>query len=296
MVNIIKKKVSGKEYYYLSYSYRENNKVNNISKAIGKDLPEYEELARIKESFCYDIFQKVWMPKIEIITKKYHEQFDSLPKPIQVKDLRTFGVRFTHNTNRIEGSTLTLREVAVVVDEPNIPINKATNDIIEAKSHMSVYEDMITINRNIDWELVLDWHEKIFELTKPEIAGITRQYPIQISRSKYVPPMGGVENLLDDLLNWYNENKDKLHSVYLACMMHFRFVSIHPFGDGNGRICRILMNYILFKNKSPMFDIEYKIRQRYYNALENANLKEDDMIFIGWFCKEYIKANEKYLK
>ncbi len=294
MVNIIKKKVSGKEYYYLSYSYRENNKVNNISKAIGKDLPEYEELARIKESFCYDIFQKVWMPKIEIITKKYHEQFDSLPKPIQVKDLRTFGVRFTHNTNRIEGSTLTLREVAVVVDEPNIPINKATNDIIEAKSHMSVYEDMITINRNIDWELVLDWHEKIFELTKPEIAGITRQYPIQISRSKYVPPMGGVENLLDDLLNWYNENKDKLHPVYLACMMHFRFVSIHPFGDGNGRICRILMNYILFKNKSPMFDIEYKIRQRYYNALENANLKEDDMIFIGWFCKEYIKANEKY--
>ena len=35
--------------------------------------------------------------------------------------------------------------------------------------------------------------------------------------------------------------------------MHFRFVSIHPFGDGNGRMCRILMNYILFKNKYPMF-------------------------------------------
>jgi len=296
MVNIITKKVSGKEYYYLSYSYRENNKVNNISKAIGKDLPEYEELARIKESFCYDIFKKVWMPKIEKITKKYREQFDSLPKPIQVKDLRTFGVRFTHNTNRIEGSTLTLREVAVVVDEPNIPINKPANDIIEAKSHMSVYEEMITNNRDVDWELILDWHEKIFELTKPEIAGIIRQYPIQISRSKYVPPMGGIEYLLDDLLNWFNENKDKLHPVYLACMMHFRFVSIHPFGDGNGRMCRILMNSILFKNKYPMFDIEYKIRQSYYNALENTNLKEDDMIFIGWFCKRYIKANEKYLK
>lgn len=45
-----------------------------------------------------------------------------------------------------------------------------------------------------------------------------------------------------------------------------------------------------------MFDIEYKIRQSYYNALENANLKEDDMIFIDWFCKKYIKANEVYLK
>lgn len=296
MVNVVKKKIRGKEYYYLSYSYRENTKVNNISKAIGKELPEYEKLAPIKEEFCYEIFQKLWMPIIEKMTKNYRERFNSLPRPIQVKDLRAFGVRFTHNTNRIEGSTLTLNEVALVIDEPNVPIKKPTHYIIEAKSHMSVYEEMIMTKKEIDWELLLDWHDKIFELTKPEIAGIIRQYPVQISRSKYVPPMAGVEYLLDELLKWYNDNKNKLHPVFLACMMHYRFVSIHPFGDGNGRMCRILMNYILFKNKYPMFDIEYKIRQSYYNALENANLKEDDMIFIGWFCKRYTKANEKYLK
>ena len=153
---------------------------------------------------------------------------------------------------------------------------------------------MIDSKREIDWELILDWHEKIFELTKPEIAGIIRSYPVQIIRSKYVPPERGIEDLLDNLIEWYKENKKKLHPVFLACMMHFRFVSIHPFGDGNGRMCRILMNYILYKNEYPMFDIEYKMRQSYYSALENANLKEDDTIFINWFFTRYIKANSMY--
>jgi len=295
MAKIISRMVNGKQYHYLSYSYREGAKVLHIEKYLGNRIAEYEELAIIQEDFSYEIFKKLWMPTIEEMTKKYCERFDSIPKPMQVKNLRIFGIRFTHNTNRIEGSTLTLRDVGLIIEDNITPSNKPANDIIEAKSHMSTYEEMIISNREIDWELILDWHEKIFELTKPEIAGIIRQYPIQISRSKYVPPMGGIEVLLDDLLEWYKENKEKLHPVFLACMMHFRFVSIHPFGDGNGRMCRILMNYILFKNKYPMFDIEYKIRQSYYNALENANLKEDDMAFIGWFCKRYIKANEKYL-
>ena len=293
MVSITKKKVNGKEYYYLTYSYRKSNKVKNISKAIGKEIPESQELERIKEEFNYEIFQKLWMSTINKITKQHQEKFNALPKPIQLKDLRTFGVRFTHNTNKIEGSTLTLSEVANVVDEPEIPINKPANDIIETKSHMSVYDEMITSNRKIDLDLILGWHEKIFRLTKPEIAGIIRKYPIQISRSKFVPPMGGIEYLLEDLLNWYNDHKDKRHPVYLACYMHFEFVSIHPYGDGNGRMCRILMNYILFKNKAPMFDIAYEIRQSYYNTLENANLKDDRMIFLGWFCKKYIEANKK---
>ena len=292
MVSIAKKKVGGREYHYLSYSYRENNKVNNISKAIGRVIPESQELYRMKEEFNYRVFQKQWMPTINKITKKHQELFDALPKPIQLKDLRTFGVRFTHNTNKIEGSTLTLGEVVNVVDEPEIPVNKPANEIIETKSHMSVYDEMITSNRDIDLNLILDWHRKFFELTKPEIAGIIRKYSIQISRSKYVPPMGGIEYLMDDLLNWYNEYKNKRHPVYLAYYMHFEFISIHPFGDGNGRMGRILMNYILFKNKSPMFDIIYEIRQSYYNALEKANLKEDRMIFLGWFCKRYIEANK----
>jgi len=295
MVKVISRIVKGKKYHYLSHSYREGGKVPHIEKYLGNQLPSLEELAFIKDDFNYEIFQKRWESNIEQIKENFRKEFESMPKPIQVKDLRNFGVSFTHNTNRIEGSSLTLKDVALIVEDNITPKNKPANDIIEAKSHMSVYELMINSDRQVDWELLLDWHEKIFELTKPEIAGIIRRYPVQISRSKFVPPMAGIEELLDDLLKWYKENKNKFNPVYLACLMHFRFVSIHPFGDGNGRMCRILMNYILYKNKYPMFDIEYKVRQSYYNALENANLKEDEMLFIHWFFSRYVKANNKYL-
>ena len=295
MVKIISRTVKGNLYYYLSHSFRDGRKVLHIEKYLGNKLPKIEELDHIKEDFLYEIFQKRWEITITKITNKYRERLESIPKPIQTKDLRAFGVHFTHNTNRIEGSSLTLREVDLVINEPNIPINKPANDVIEAKSHMSVYEEMLACNREIDWELILDWHEKLFELTKPEIAGIVRSFPVKIVGSKFNPPESRIEYLLDDLLEWYKIKKNKFHPVFLACIMHFRFVSIHPFGDGNGRMCRILMNYILHKHKYPMFDIEYKIRQGYYKALENSNLKEDEAIFINWFFTRYIKASSIYL-
>ena len=296
MVSIIIREVNGKKKYYLSHSYRKKNKILHIEKFLGNQKPNYEELSNnIKEEFNYEVFEKRWLSNVKQIISNFQKDFNSRPKPIQIKDLRTFGVRFTHNTNRIEGSTLKLRDVSLIIEDDITPKNKIASDVIEAKSHMNVYEEMITCNKEVSLNLLLHWHKKIFELTKPNIAGLFRNYPIQISRSKYVPPIGGVKELLSDLLDWYRVNKEKLHPIYLACYMHYHFVSIHPFGDGNGRMCRILMNYILFQNKCPMFDIEYKIRNSYYNALEKSNLKEDTLIFIQWFMSRYIKSNLQYI-
>jgi len=74
-------------------------------------------------------------------------------------------------------------------------------------------------------------------------------------------------------------------------------VSIHPFYDGNGRMSRLIMNYILYKNNYPMFNISADIRKTYYRALEKAqlgfDLKGDEMIFVGWFFKKYINEWKK---
>jgi len=296
MVKIITRKIKKNNYYYLSHSYRVGNSIKHVERYLGTSLPEIKDLELIKEGFNYKIFEKLWNPQVEEIKEGYLKHINLLPQPIQIKDLRSFGVRFTHNTNKIEGSQLTLKDTALIIEDNISPKNKSVIDIVEAKSHMSVYEEMIASEREIDWDLILDWHEKIFKFTKPNIAGLIRQYPIEISRSKYVPPVAGVEDLLDDLIKWYRENKVSLHPIYLACIVHFKFVSIHPFGDGNGRMCRILTNYILFKNQYPMFDISYEMRQSYYNALERANLKDDKTVFINWFFTRYIKANKKYLK
>jgi Fic family protein len=87
-----------------------------------------------------------------------------------------------------------------------------------------------------------------------------------------------------------------MHPLELAALAHLKFESIHPFGDGNGRIGRILMNFILNKNGYPMLDIKYEKRNSYYNALEMAQVKKDERKFVVWFFGRYIKENRRYLK
>ena len=96
-----------------------------------------------------------------------------------------------------------------------------------------------------------------------------------------------------EFFNWYDQNKDK---VQLAALAHLKFVSIHPFGDGNGRISRLLMNYVLNKNGYPMLIIDYIQRKSYYTALERSNIKNDESIFTLWFFRRYLKENKEFLE
>ena len=292
MVSVKTKQVRGKDYFYLRYSYRDNDNIKLIEKGIGTEIPE--DIDDIKIEFIKQIFQKRWKQSIEFINNKYRKKFESLPTPIQVKHLKNFGIRFTYHSNKIEGSTLTHREVALIIEEPNVPINKPPNEIIEARVHNQIYEAIIKSkeHKELSMEMVQEWHKNLFNLHPlgDDFAGFIRKEQVYISGSDHVPPPPQlVKPLLNGLFDWYNENKDSIHSVLLACLMHFTFVSIHPFRDGNGRMCRLIMNYILYNNNYPMYDLPYNIRKSYYRALEKSNVKDDKMHFVGWFMRNYIK-------
>lgn len=291
MVSIITKKVKGNEYYFLVHSYREGGKVKQIQKSLGKQIPT--NLDVIKEEFIAKVVHKRWIPSIERYKEKYLARIKKIPDLVRYKDFRQFGIRFTYSSGKIEGSTLTLREVALVVDEPEVPINKPTNDINEAQLHMKCYEDLIQTKEELTLKLIQKWHNKLFSLhyNQEIIAGEIRELEVKIRGSQYIPPPPEeVQSLLKELFEWFNRNKKRLHPVLVASIMHFRFVSIHPFYDGNGRMTRLLTNYILFKNNYPMFNIEASIRKSYYSALEKTNLKNDEMHFVNWFFKNYIEA------
>jgi len=267
--------------------------MKSLYKEIGTEIPE--NLEQIKEEFIKEIVAKRWTASIEQYKIRYLSYYDNLPDYRQLNYLKKIGIRFTYHSNKIEGSTLTLREVDLAVNEPNVPINKPTNDIVEAKLHNEIYGDIINkkYDSDLSLDMVLDWHSRLFSLhpNRNNLAGLIRKDRILISGSNFVPPIV-CEPLLEDLFNWYKINKDTMYPVLLACLMHFEFVSIHPFNDGNGRISRLLMNYILHKSKYPIYTLPVDIRISYYNALERANLKEDRMFFVGWFFRNFIK----YLK
>jgi len=73
------------------------------------------------------------------------------------------------------------------------------------------------------------------------------------------------------LLHWYASNKKKYHPIVVAAYFHAAFESIHPFRDGNGRIGRLLLNYMLKQAGFPMVDIKYKDREKYYQSLQNVD-------------------------
>ena len=89
----------------------------------------------------------------------------------------------------------------------------------------------------------------------------------------------------------YNEEKKSLHPVELAALVHYKFVCIHPFWDGNGRMSRMLMNFVLYKNNYPMYNFLNKERRKYLNSLNRSDKNKDSYIFIRFFTRRYVKQS-----
>lgn len=84
----------------------------------------------------------------------------------------------------------------------------------------------------------------------------------------YFADVSETQSLMQDLINRYTENKDKIHPIALATMFHYKFIRIHPFDDGNGRVCRLLANIILMHYGYPLFIVPPKQKDEYYDMLE----------------------------
>lgn len=87
-----------------------------------------------------------------------------------------------------------------------------------------------------------------------------------------------------------------MHPFESATLVHLKFVTIHPFGDGNGRISRLLMNFVLNKKDFPMLDIPYSDREGYYDSLENCQINKIEKPFVDYLKKKYLKEYKEYLK
>ncbi len=165
---------------------------------------------------------------------------------------------------------VTLRETADLLERGITPKGKPIHDVKEAEAHQKIFLEMLNYKKDLSLALVLKWHKKLFNETKPDIAGKIRNYQVKISGSKFVPPSPvEVYPMLRDFFRWYGKNKKKLHPGELAGLVHLNFVTIHPFADGNGRISRLMMNFVLNKNGFPLLNISYKNRNSYYTK-DNA--------------------------
>jgi len=293
MVIVRKRRIGNEDFFYLEHTVRINKAVEKKEKYLGKTVPE--NIEKIKQEFFHALFKEKWYSLLDRIKKNFVTEYTSLPQTAKSKYFENFVIKFTYNTNRIEGSTLTLRDTANLLNEGISPRNRPVRDIKEAESHKKVFYNMLEYKKELNLSIVLYWHKLLLQDTDKDIAGQIRNHQVAIAGTAVqLPSPIELNPLLDDFFAWHNKEKNRLHPVELAALVHLKFVSIHPFTDGNGRTSRVIMNFILHKNKLPMLDISYSNRASYYTALERSQKTGKDYIFVQYLIKRYVKEYKKY--
>jgi len=295
VATVRKRQVGTREYFYLRHTLRTSGGYEAREKYLGVKLPT--NLDEVKREFLAEIFRERWYPLLEAIRSNYAKELRTMPKSALEKNARSFAVKFTYDTNRIEGSSLTYRETADLLERGLSPRSKPLADVKEAEAHDRVFREVLEYERDLSLQIISYWHKQLFSETKPDIAGRIRTHQVWISGSRFMPPSPvEVYPLLREFFRWYNRSKTRLHPVELAAAAHLKFVTVHPFSDGNGRVSRLIMNFVLKKNGYPLLDIPYRDRRSYYNALERSQAKNSDIIFIQWLIKRYLKGHSGYAR
>lgn len=294
-MNVVRKRIKEKEYYYLEYSYINiRGEAAKKSKYLGKEASA--DIGALKKKLMYEVYEELWFESFDTIQKNFSKEFKKLPLTARRKYQENFLIKFTYNSNKIEGSTITLKETTRILLEGRSPANKPLRDVKETERHKIVFEQILSEKKDLSLSLIRAWHKNLFLGIDDEIAGKIREHNVGIAGSKFEPPAPNeLQYLLRRFMQWYNNSKDKTHPVILCALVHLKFVTIHPFTDGNGRISRLLMNFILHKHNYPMLDIDYLQRNSYYNALEKSQTKNEERHFIVHVAKRYLNAYKKYV-
>ena len=194
-----------------------------------------------------------------------------------VKNLEEwFRIELTYTSNAIEGNTLSRAETALVVEKGLTIGGKSITEHLEASNHAAaldfIKEQIKLKPSDLKEKDILKIHEIILDRIDKENAGIYRRVPVRISGSAVVlPNPRKVQDLMDEFFKWLKK-EDKMHAVELAAEAHYRFVTIHPFIDGNGRTARLLMNMILMMKGYPPAIIRKNDRLAYIKSLEKPQL------------------------
>jgi len=284
-MRVLKRKKGREGYFYLQHSFRKGGKVVTKEAYLGKKIPE--NIEEIKQNFMRKIKQDLYA-KLEKIRESFKKEWDKLPETAKKREIEEIAIAFTYNTDAIEGSTITLEETRGIIQDKISPNNRPLKDIKEAEAHYKAFLGILESKEKISSNLLLKWHKEIFQETKPDIAGKFRNYLVRIA-DYLAPDWQDIKNLMSRFIKSANV---KINPAELAARMHYKFEKIHPFGDGNGRVGRLLMNYILWRNNYPMLIIEYKNKKSYYKAL-----KKDEESFVNYFLRRYLSVhNRRYLQ
>ncbi len=178
----------------------------------------------------------------------------------------------TYHSNAIEGNTLTLPETKLVLEEGTTIGGKSLREHLEAVNNANAFdmiEEIVKKKKAIDHVTIQQIHEAVMAGII-EDAGKYRTRNVRITGAAKAPPdWSKVVKLMEEMIE--KIAKSKKHPVEIAAFLHHRFVEIHPFIDGNGRVARLLTNVYLVARAYPPIVLKKEDRGKYYKSLRAAD-------------------------
>lgn len=208
-----------------------------------------------------------------------------------------YRIGLTWSSNAIEGNTLTESETKVLLEDGLTVGGKPLRDTFEALGHAQAYDFMFTLlhGRQLTEADAMTMHRMFYKDIDAEAAGRYRTRPVIITGSKYsVSKAERIEEEMDRLFKWAAEQRGHYHPVEFAAQLHKRFVFIHPFIDGNGRISRLLMNTALIQDGYMLTVIPPVLRQEYISLLEQAH--KNDRPFMDFIAERVLESEKEIMR
>ncbi len=298
MVHIVTKKIKGNEYLYLVANIREKEKViQKTIKYIGRKRPIPKEefecmkfshnnqdwvLNSFNDELSYQDHQKM-----KTVSDLYKEYLKGLDKVSREKEKERFLSTFITNSNAIEGSTLTNKDTFNYLFNDITPKGYKKKELFMASNMLKAWN---YIEKNYKR---FPTHEDLFKLhefvnlnIEEETLGKYKKVQNYVD-NEYTTSFLFVEERMRDLLKWIKKAFKKIDNFEVAFQSHVQFETIHPFVDGNGRVGRLLINWLLMNKGLMPIAIHNKKRSDYISALKNAIKGKIEAICK--FCfKEYV--------
>jgi len=180
-----------------------------------------------------------------------------------------------YNSNAIENSTLTLEETEKILLQIDLERFISEREMFEAKNLARVvaYIDKKAKEQPLTLELILLLHKMLMSNIRDDIAGRFRQGNEYVRVANHIAPHPKeIKGLLEMMLADYNAASHK-HVLTRIAKAHLVFEHIHPFVDGNGRIGRVINNYLLIREGFVPINIKFIDRKKYYDAFKEFDEK-----------------------
>jgi len=225
----------------------------------------------------------------------------TIPQHLLLNLQRDNLIQSAYVSNSIEGNPLSQAEVTNLLLNDRVPVNRDEKEVVNYFNILKTLDKRV--HKLLDINQILDMHKVLMEGVKDEIKGKIRNKEIVIGNYgednriivKHNPPFHSreeIELLMEELLDWFQNNQEL--PILKAGIFHHHFVYIHPFEDGNGRVCRLSTALIFLKNnylinKYFVLDDYYDIdRQQYSDVLHTADFGDKT----EWL--EYFTEGVKY--